>query len=49
MYIKEDSVYEKKKMFIPGITDASNYAADTGIHAGRIQAGYSEVVKHQSH
>lgn len=45
--IEEDSVYEKKKMFIPGIADAGCYPVDTGIHAGGSQARYSEAVKHK--
>lgn len=51
MYIntKEDSIHEKKKMFIPGIADAGGHAADTGIHAGGSQTVYGEVVKHQGY
>ena len=35
--IKEDSVYEEKKIFIPGIADAGCHAADAGNHAGGSQ------------
>ena len=38
--IKEDSVYEEKKMFIPGIAGSGSHAADAGNHAGSSQAGH---------
>lgn len=34
--IKEDSVYEEKKMFIPGIADAGSHDADADIYSGGI-------------
>lgn len=45
--IKEDPIYEEKKIFIPGIVGSSCHVTDAGIHAGGSQAGNGEVVKYQ--
>ena len=48
--IKEDSVYEEKKIFIPDIADSDSHTADAGNHAGGSQRAWNgKAVKHKSH